>query len=136
MSRSLGSAVWRAPSENDQSPGTATGQPAETRTRELLERRYDAAIPGPVLDAARYPTRPHQVVRARARVAAARAAISGRMAQWRLELARARAGAADCQVLDVAAAAARAVHAPHIRYHLRERKRWSDHLDALLRTMN
>ena len=133
MNRPVGARAWQTtPSELLASDGSGAARPGEGRARDQLERRYDAAIPPAALDAARYPTRAHQIARARARIAASRAAVAQRMTLWRLELSHARTRAGDNQAFDTAAARARAVHAPHVRYHMRERKRWSDHLAAQL----
>ncbi len=96
-----------------------------------LERRYDGPIPRRELDAARYPTLARQIVRARARHSAARAAAAEHIAQWRRELILARARAPNAADFAAAVAAARRVHAPHLRYHLREARNWAAHLAEL-----
>lgn len=132
MNRPFGAHAWEATlSEQLASDRVSGTRPCEDRARDELERRYDAAVPPAALDAARYPTRERQIARARARIAASRASIGQRMALWRLELAHARARSGDNHAFGALAAQARAVHAPHVRYHMRERKRWSDHLAEL-----
>ncbi len=106
-------------------PGPAAPGPAE------LERRYDGPIPRRELDAARYPTLARQIARAGARHAAARVAAAERIAYWRRELAQARARAPNPADLAAAVPAARRVHAPHLRYHLREARNWAAHLAEL-----
>ncbi len=96
-----------------------------------LERRYDGPIPAREIDAARYPTLACQIVRARARAKAARGAAVRRMDDWRLEVAHARARASDEAAFSAAAAAARRVHMPHIRYYIREARSWAAHLGEL-----
>lgn len=96
-----------------------------------LERRHDGPIPAREYDAARYPTLACQIARARVRLAAARAAAARRMADWRREVARARQRATDEAAFRAAAAAARRVHMPHLRYFIREARNWAAHLAEL-----
>ena len=96
-----------------------------------LERRHDGPIPARGHDAARYPTLACRIARARARAAAAHEAAARRMADWRREVAHARARATDQAAFRAAAAAARRVHMPHLRYFIREARSWAAHLGEL-----
>lgn len=122
------------PDDIHRAPTPRARPPQETSvlsTMAALERRYDGPIPARDYDAARYPTLARRIVRARARAAAAREAAARRMADWRREVAHARQRAMGEAALGAAAAAARRVHMPHLRYYIREARSWAAHLGEL-----